>query len=341
MFEKTAFLCRILPVNSYAEGSLNLKKNFESRLETYELDNHKALFISDEIKKQIETVEQTYDKAMPFHLRYKLSHSRDGKIGGNFAILITIIKDIFKGLLLKYKKKNFLRKKFYRNIGLMKTKKIASYYDNIAKEPDISIPYIFVALQCEPERQTVPNGGTFMNQYLMVDLLSKTIPDTWKIYVKEHISQFKSYQNAYLGRSLEFYDYIRSLPNVEFIPLSYTSFDLIDSAMASATVSGSVGWESVVRGRPSLLFGHAWYKDCEGVFCTAEKNELIKAIDIINNGYTPDRNKVLIFAGAVEASSFQGAINPMFEEAGIISYENNVINFGESINSFMKSSDLV
>ena len=338
MFEKTSFLGRILPVNSYEKGSIALKEKFESMLKMYEEDNQESVDTSDEIRKHIESLGQGYDKAMPFHLKYKLTNFKKGKIGGNLAIFFNIIKDIIKGLLLKKKDKKFLRKKFYRNIRLYKTKRLAAYYNHIAKDLDLNLPYIFAALQCEPERQTVPSGGAFMNQYLMIDLLSKTIPKTWKIYVKEHISQFKSYQHAYLGRSIDFYNYIGSLPNVEFAPLSYTSFDLIDRALASATVSGSVGWESVVRGKPSLLFGHAWYKDCEGVFCTAERNELIKAIDAIKNGYIPDRNKVLIFANALEETSFKGAINPMFEEAGIVTYEKNVINFAECINVFMKSS---
>ena len=338
MFEKTAFLGLIFPVTSFSKGSYTLKNKYESMLKTYEGNNQKPPLISDEIKRHFEKLEKEYDQAMPFHLRYKLNHYKSGNIGGYFTIYITILKDIIKGLLLKKKDKRYLKKKFYRNIRLFQTKRLASYYNHIAKDPDFDLPYIFVALQCEPERQTVPSGGAFMNQYLMVDLLSKTIPKTWKIYVKEHISQFKSYQKAYLGRSFDFYNYIKSLPNVEFVPLSYTSFDLIDRSVASATVSGSVGWESVVRGRPSLLFGHAWYKDCEGVFCTAERSELIKAIDAIKNGYTPDRNKVLIFANALETISFKGAINPMFEEVGIVSYEKNVTNFGESINSFMRSS---
>ncbi|MBN2059268.1 MAG: hypothetical protein JW882_02520 [Deltaproteobacteria bacterium] len=337
MFENTAFLGRILPVTSFSEGSPALKENFRNMLKKYGEDNQKSIVLSDEIKKHIETLGKSYNQSMPFPLKYKLSHYKNGHIGGNLDISFNIIKDIIKGVFVKYKDKDYLRKKFYRNIGLFKTNRLTSHYNRIAKEPDFNSPYIFVALQCEPERQTVPCGGAFINQYLMVDLLSKTIPETWKIYVKEHISQFKSYQKAYLGRSFEFYDYIVSLPNVEFVPLSYTSFDLIDASIASATVSGSVGWESVVRGRPSFLFGHAWYKDCEGVFCTSEKSRLIDAIDAIKDGYSPDRNKVLLFAKALEATSFKGAINPLIEKAGTVSHKENVSNFAESINSFMES----
>ncbi len=88
------------------------------------------------------------------------------------------------------------------------------------------------------------------------------------LYVKEHVSQFKEYQAAERSKTFDFYNKIASKANVAIVPLTYTSFELIDHANASATVSGTVGWESVVRGKPALLFGHSWYRDCKGVFVT-------------------------------------------------------------------------
>jgi hypothetical protein len=170
----------------------------------------------------------------------------------------------------------------------------------------------------------------------MVDLLSKLVPDGWKIYVKEHVSQFKDYQKVERAKTKEFYDMIVSRPNVEFVPLTYNSFELIDRAKASATVSGTVGWESVVRGKPSLLFGHSWYSDCKGVFVTHTIEDCKKAIQKIKNGFKPDKDELICFAQVVEKYSVRGYNDKMGTKMNIISSEENVENLARAIHEFVK-----
>jgi hypothetical protein len=158
----------------------------------------------------------------------------------------------------------------------------------------------------------------------MIDMLSKLVPEGWKVYVKEHPSQFKDYQAAERAKPIEFYNMITSMPKVELVPLTYTSFELIDSAQASATVSGTVGWESVVRGKPTLLFGHSWYQDCTGVFVTHTVEDCKKAIQKIKSGYRVKMNEVKCFAQVVENCSVKGYTTKWYAKMDIISNEENV-----------------
>ena len=41
---------------------------------------------------------------------------------------------------------------------------------------------------------------------------------------------------------------------------------LIDNSQAVATITGTSGWEAALRRKPALVFGHAWYRDCPGVY---------------------------------------------------------------------------
>ena len=168
----------------------------------------------------------------------------------------------------------------------------------------------------------------------MIDLLSKLLPPDWMIYVKEHVSQFKDYQAAERSKTFDFYDRIASKSNVKIVPLSYTSFELIDHAKASATVSGTVGWESVVRGKPALLFGHSWYRDCRGVFVTHTVEQCKEAIQKIQNGLQIDRNELICFAKAVENCSVRGYIDKFYEKMNIVSPEENVENLAKAIHEF-------
>ncbi len=339
MFEKTAILGRIIPEASFVKGYEALNQTYKKKIAEYESNPFYEIEMADDLTQHLINLRKTYDKAMPFALKYKLEHHKNEGQVGPMGILLSGVKDLIKGLLIRNRDPDFLKNKFYLNLGTYKRWRLANYYDALSKDVDLEVPYVFAALQCEPERQTVPCGGVFGNQYLMIDSLSKTIPDGWKVYVKEHVSQFKSFQKAERGRSKDFYNYIDSLPNVDFVPLSYTSFDLIDKAMASATVSGSVGWESVARGKPALLFGYAWYRDCEGIFLTHTSSQLREALKKISEGFQVSKKRVQLFTSAIGDVSFKGSIDPLFDKADILPYEQNVINFGKSIHQFYQNDE--
>jgi hypothetical protein len=334
MFERTSLPGLIYPVESFERGSEIIRHRYREMIKE---DHCKDYTLSDETLMHLKNLKKSYDQAQPFHLKQKLAKFRkSGALESPLAAYFLTLKVIVKGILTRSDK---LKKSYYQNIANFKKRRLHSYYNQIAKDVDLERPYIFVALQCEPERQTCPSGGVFGNQYIMIDLLSKLIPEGWMIYVKEHISQFKSYQNAHLSRTAGYYDYISSLPNVKLVPLSYTSFDLIDKSIASATVSGTVGWESVVRGKPSLLFGYSWYRDCEGVFVTHSVDDCKKALQHLQNGYRIKKDNVILFAHVIEKFSFNGYIDEVYSNMKHVTYEQNVANISSHMADFLNSSN--
>ena len=333
MFERTSLPGFIYPVRSFEEGSEIIRREYTKELAK---DNKNEVSLTPETSSHLENLSKTYAEAMPFHLKYKLNHLRKGgEIEGTVTILLRLAKVLLTAFLLKRGDSVYLHKRYHENMGRFKRKKLMAHYHRLAKDVNLAVPYVFVALQCEPERQTCPVGGVFGNQYLMIDMLSKIVPEGWKIYVKEHVSQFKRYQAAERAKPIEFYNMIASMPKVQLVPLAYTSFELIDAAKASATVSGTVGWESVVRGKPTLLFGHSWYKDCKGVFVTHTAEDCKKAIGIINNGYRIDMNEVKCFAKVVESCSLRGYIDKVYDKINLISFEDNVENLARAIHEFV------
>jgi hypothetical protein len=337
MFQRTSLPGYIYPVRSFEEGSETIRKAYIRALET---GNKQQGSLSPGTATHLEKLSKTYDNAIPFHLKYKLSHyKKTGDAAGPISTLLRVTKVLCKtfqdkraGLEMD---SNELYKQYHTKMGSFKRKKLLAHYNRLAKPVDLSKPYVFAALQCEPERQTCPVGGLFGNQYLMIDLLSKLVPDGWKVYVKEHVSQFKDYQKVERAKTKEFYDMLASLPNVDIVPLTYNSFELIDHAKASATVSGTVGWESVVRGKPALLFGHSWYSDCKGVFVTHTIEDCKKAIQKIKNGFKPDKDELICFAQVVENHSVRGYNDKMGTKMDIISPEENVENLARAIHEFV------
>lgn len=77
--------------------------------------------------------------------------------------------------------------------------------------------------------------------------LVKNTPDDVYVYIKEHPNQFMSHMQGHTKRIKRFYDDLIKNPRVKFVPLKMDSFTLIKNSIAVSTVTGSVGWESVVR----------------------------------------------------------------------------------------------
>ena len=173
-------------------------------------------------------------------------------------------------------------------------------YRKVAHDVPLDVPYVYVALHFQPERTTSSLGGVFGDQYLVVDMLARCLPEGWKVYVKEHPSQFYPPFAGERSRHADLYADLLALPNVELVSLSTSTFQLIDHAMAVATVTGTVGWEAVIRGKPTLAFGSPWYRYCEGVFFTPTESALRDALARVASGYRPEFRKVRLFMRALD-----------------------------------------
>ncbi|EJF08469.1 hypothetical protein, partial [Pontibacter sp. BAB1700] len=150
--------------------------------------------------------------------------------------------------------------------------KLKEEYIRSTSGPNLEEDYIFVALHFQPERTTMPQGGIFAQQWLIIDMLSKTIPSGWKIYVKEHPSMFMIGPEPV--RRHELYKILKKYSNVKLIDLDVDSFTLIKSSKAVATVTGTIGFESLIHGVPVLAFGFPSYMGLKGVFKISNLKEL-------------------------------------------------------------------
>jgi Capsule polysaccharide biosynthesis protein len=217
----------------------------------------------------------------------------------------------------------------FRLIALRRKRRLIGEYQRVARPITTSQPYIYVPLHYQPEESTSPLGGVYVDQLLVVELLSKTVPNGWLVVVRENPFQFNKRGSGEMSRPLEFYRRMEALQNVRLASFDVSPFDLIDRARAVATVTGTSGWEAVVRGVPALVFGTAWYLECEGVFTVAKLEHCREALRKIAAGYKPDRAKVKLFLTALEKVGFRGYTTPDLRDMAGISAAQNVLRFVE------------
>ncbi len=295
----------------------------------------------------------SYDIAFPSYIKHEfLQKAKENNL---ITIIMKKLRTLCKYIQFIYKPAphNYIKLKgrkfddskmtYLKYIWLCKFKaeqykrKLKSCYNKLAEPVCIDKPYIYVVLHYQPEKTTSPDGGVFVNQLLMIDLLSKLLPKGWSLYVKEHIVQFSPYAVGERSRPLYFYDDIASLPNVKLVSLSVSSFDLIDNSKAVATVTGTVGWEAVIRGKPVLIFGYAWYRGCEGVFYTPTQSSCKEALSKIEKGYKVNTQNVRAFIYALEKFSFQGYVDSSYKKLVNISPKENVISVTRAIQSLWEN----
>src|SRR3989338_1623077 len=130
-------------------------------------------------------------------------------------------------------------------------------YQDVQAKVDFNRKFIYVPLNYQPESSTSPLGDVFVDQVLMIEMLSYCLPPGWCLYVKEHPFQW-------LPRGLIYFDYrykgyyreISKINNVYLIPLETDNAMLIASSQAVATVSGTPRWGGLfcVKTHFSLCF---------------------------------------------------------------------------------------
>lgn len=123
-------------------------------------------------------------------------------------------------------------------------------------------PYVYFPLHVDPEASTLICAPYHANQTAVIEALSKSIPLSACLLVKEHPIMIGK-------RPRGFYKKIAGMPNVVLVPHDESSHDLIKNASLVATITGTAGWEALVMEKPLLLLGRTPYMQVgQGiVFC--------------------------------------------------------------------------
>ncbi len=294
MFEHTAVYDHALVMNDYAIGSTVLKKQLEKDRGI----NFSVVNFKPDIKRYYQNQTDPTQSSTPEIIKQTLKRYSPK----NVLKLKTaaVIKSIKNNIFLEVVLQRFLR---------LGKGNMPGEYKSVESKPDFSKRYIYVALHYQPECTTSPLGGIFVDQLLMIEMLSYCLPSGWLIYVKEHPFQWKPRGLSFFSFRYEgYYQAIARLKNVRLVPSTTDTFTLIQHSIA--VVEGTAAWEGVLRGKPGIAFGYRWYRDCHGIFNVRDVASCQAALNAIQNGFTVDHQKIINYLG-----SFQKVILNSFRDA--------------------------
>jgi Capsule polysaccharide biosynthesis protein len=154
-----------------------------------------------------------------------------------------------------------------------------SYCEVVARElPET--PFVVYFMHYQPERSSLPEGLLFVQQWLAVRLLSWSLPAGWTLVVREHPTTWLQPLDI-TARTPSLYREFASLPNTRVRSMDADTFEVIDKCAAVATLTGSVGFQSLLRNKPVLAFGLPAYKDHPACFSISSLADLEKALGVI------------------------------------------------------------
>jgi len=216
---------------------------------------------------------------------------------------------------------NFFKKLFGDNVK-------KEYSRFVVKQTDLSKKFVYVPLHWQPECTTSPQGGDFVDQILMLEILSASLPEEWIIYVKEHPFQWSvlgvnHYSNM---RYRGYYKKIASLKNVFIIPIETNTYTLIKKAQCVATVSGRAIMEGVLRGKPGIIFGYPWFMNLPGIFRVQNVDSCRNALNAVENGFKPKQQDVINFFKSFDEVTTNGYLNKWGKEYSLLTEEENSRN---------------
>jgi len=161
----------------------------------------------------------------------------------------------------------------------LKAQRIYRFYHRHTSTVDHEDPYVFVAFHYQPEKNTTPRGGVFEDQLLLLDVLRKSLPNDWTIYVKEHPREFSGDLDTKHFRSIEYYTRVLATgQNIKLVDIQEDSERLVAQAILTVTITGSSGWQSLLHNKPCLAFGTPWYAACQSCYLVRSVEECQQAI---------------------------------------------------------------
>lgn len=191
------------------------------------------------------------------------------------------------------------------------------YFDNLACRPDYEKEkFVVFFLHLQPEATTLPKGGVFVEQELMIEILAVALEKFGIVlYVKEHFVQ--PYRNK------EFYDGLTKLRNVRLVRSDIDSSELVKHCFATASCNGTVLLESMFNAIPTFIFGDTPFRNGPGVFYVGSVEECEAVIRRILQGEVSiPEHDVRAELKAFGDSSFLGYFDASnYEKKGVLTEE--------------------
>ena len=181
----------------------------------------------------------------------------------------------------------------------------AKVYKNLQlfENPDYNEKYMIFFLHRQPETSTFVRAPFFLNQHAIIENIAKSLPIDVLLYVKPHY-------NSFGGKPIKYYEDFLCRPNVRLTKVDANGKDLVRNSLGVINITGTVGWEGLLLGKPVISLGNAFYNMFDQVMKVTDLTQLPEKIDFALHKYKPDEEMLKKFIVAMYQGSDKGYAFP-------------------------------
>lgn len=176
--------------------------------------------------------------------------------------------------------------------------------------------FVFYPLHAEPEITLSVYGRDHQNQVETIRRIAQSLPIGFKLVIKEHPRSLSYHSPSYYKKILE-------IPNVYFIDPQIRPFSIIQAAQAVIVISGFVGFEALVIGKPVIALGDVFYNVLpESMIRSVKSMSDFQVVfkDLIRD-YCKDENALVAFIAASMSQSVDvNLYSDLLKKAGRVSF---------------------
>jgi hypothetical protein len=145
--------------------------------------------------------------------------------------------------------------------------------------------YIYMPLHLIPESSTYIKAPMYLNEISLIEAVSKSLPISWKLYVKEHQSMIGQ-------RNMEFYKKIKKFHNVKIVKSNFYKDPKpwIEKSLGIVTITGTTAFEASMLNKPAIVFGSVFYNTIPSIKFAKSFEELEQLFRLIENNNWPQDN---------------------------------------------------
>jgi hypothetical protein len=171
----------------------------------------------------------------------------------------------------------------------------------VFSRPVVGEKYVLYPIHYQPEATTLVQAPMFLDQLALIQDIAKCLPIDHRLYVKEHLTNRGR-------RPIEFYEAIRAIPSARLLGPDEDTWQLVRNASAIAVITGTMGWEGLLFGKPVITFGDVFFNILPHVYRAGlePKDRWYELFKRAATAHVDNADAVLALVAALQACSYPG-----------------------------------
>ncbi|GLR18861.1 hypothetical protein GCM10007940_34770 [Portibacter lacus] len=248
------------------------------------------IIFSSEQKSFNDEVTSVYNKIVKEKYKKIFSDNRASKIRKTtyFSKLIARSKKrIFDNIYSEYLFGDFKTGIKSKVVNRITKKRNIKYYNQVTSSTIPEGKFILFLFHMQPEYTVDGIAYDFYNQVEFIASIAKKLPADVSIVVKENPRMIGA-----KNRNPEYYTELLRHPNIVFLHHSIDAHELIEKSALVLTLTGTVGLEALLLGKPVIVVGNIFYRFFDRIIFASKIDDiLINIKNILENGFDGFSNK--------------------------------------------------